>query len=246
MTAQRGQQLTKSEQISHALVALPIAHVLGSALFLWSYCRGFGAGLVVHASISDIVSVSISDMVFAYFIALVLPLLGVVLRYSTGKPYWNSGLELSEPSSPEFTRASRSRYVVLILIWTLIVSAVVAAVAVYLTTDEPSFAIIRMCAVFGAIILLAKLSQAFELSNRTFETLAVISIFAVSLVLLGLEKGYGDRHAKYGKLNGHYTSCGDQLILRRFGDRYLVALPNDSKAISSSDCKIVFGIPQLR
>lgn len=239
-------QLTKSERIGHALVALPIAHVLGSALYLWSYCTGFGAGLIVHASISDIVSVSVTDMVRAYFLSLIMPALGVIGRYATGKPYWYSGTEHLPEGSAEIVRANSMKKVVSYAIVSLVTFFVLLSIYVYIDRGYIDYGLLQFPIMIPSIVVLMKICERARVSAVTYEVLAILTIFVYSIILTGLGNGQRDRLMAYKRSLNEYTSCDTKTILRRFGERYLVILPNNSKALVSTECKVIFGVPNSK
>ncbi|WP_288413522.1 hypothetical protein [uncultured Sphingomonas sp.] len=238
-------QLTKSERIGHALVALPIAHVLGSALYLWSYCTGFGAGLIVHASISDIVSVSVTDMVRAYFLSLIMPALGVIGRYATGKPYWYSGTEHLPEDSDEILRAHSLRKIGLYAIASMVIGFVILSVYVYFERGYIDYGLLQLPVMIPSVVVLMKICERARVSAITYEVLAILTIFVFSIILTGLGNGQRDRMMTYKGSMNEYTSCGAKNILRRFGERYLVILPDSSKALASTECKVIFGVPNI-
>jgi hypothetical protein len=240
--------MTPSERIGHALVALPIAHVLGASLFLWSYCIGFGSNLVAHATVSDLLSVSIGDMVLAYLLSFGLPVLMVSLRLSSKHPYASDFVNDIEDDAERAIAAKHTKFMRLLIIWIVIAAAAfTVGYNLYLAMqgERVNYIALQLSLLPASTVFLLLWSERASLSSFQFEALSVFLVFAGSLFFGGLTKGDADRWRTYKASTSEYTMCGDAALIRSVSSNFLAVLPGDQKAIVSPDCKVKYRISTL-
>lgn len=240
--------MTTSERLGHTLVAIPVAHVLGSAFFLWSYCLGFGANLVVHASASDLFSVSVSDMVRVYALSLVLPLAVTLMRVTSATPYAvdmaNALPQEQQPRAHSLNKKMRRS-----LNWfaagIFAVCFARSAYDLYIGNQFP-YTILWIALQLPATVAWMTFSERRSYSGYTFEAGTLIGGFIISLFCIGATKGQSDRFVLYKDALGTHTSCARNIVLRQISGKYLAILPNNARALISEDCKVVFRVPPPR
>lgn len=240
--------MTTSERLGHTLVAIPVAHILGSAFFLWSYCLGFGANLVVHASASDLFSVSVSDMVRVYALSLVLPLAVTLMRVTSATPYAvnmaNALPQEQQPSAHSRNKKMRSG-----INWfaaaIFVICLVRAAHDIYSGNQFP-YTILWVALQLPATVAWMTFSERRNYSGYTFEAGTLIGGFMISLFCIGATKGQSDRFILYKDAVGSHTSCARNVVLRQISGKYLAIQPDNARSLISEDCKVAFRVPPPR
>ncbi|WP_459663610.1 hypothetical protein [Novosphingobium sp. 11B] len=237
--------MTTNERIGHILVALPIAHVLGASLFLWSYCLGFGANLIAHAKVADLFSVSIGDMVRAYIFSLFVPIAFTSYRLTSRYPYAISrAAALTDPE--ERTRAEnsnqRARTIILRMVYGM--AALVSSMVIYQAAYGYRINLVALyIGVLPAILASVMLfSERAGLAAMQFEVISTVAVFCGSLFFQGITEGDSDRHRSYEYASKHYTMCNRAAIVRSFSENFLAVLPGDRKALISGDCKVKYRV----
>lgn len=241
--------MTPSERISHVLVAIPLAHVLGSALFLWSYCTGFGAHLAAHASASDLLSVSISDMVLAYIASLAFPALLAIIRLSSSRPYAiDVANSITDPRQREIALRSTVVARKVIIYSGLAFAAVFCGRGIFQIINGMQ---IPYLSFYAGVFPVVTFSVMFLFEKKgypasQYEITSLLCSFILALFFTGLDKGQTDRFRYYESEKGEYTRCQDAIVLRQMSGNYLAIMPDNSKAIISHECKVIFAIPSPR
>ncbi|WHO37260.1 hypothetical protein PMI04_011825 [Sphingobium sp. AP49] len=240
--------MTTSERLGHTLVAIPVAHILGSALFLWSYCLGFGANIVVYASASDLFSVSISDMVRVYVLSLLFPLVITLTRLTSATPYavdMANALPLDQQAGAHATNRKMRKF----LNWIAIaIFLIFGGRALYEYLSDEQFPYPTIWVAFQVPVLIAwmVLCEKREFGNWTFESGALLGGFVLSLFCIGATKGQSDRFLPYADALTTHTTCSKSVVLRQISSKYLAILPDGSRVLISEDCKVVFRVPKPR
>jgi lysylphosphatidylglycerol synthetase-like protein (DUF2156 family) len=237
--------MTRSELVGHVLVALPIAHVLGASLFLWSYCVGFGSNIIAHVTVSDLLSVSIRDMVLAYLASLIVPAMISLHRITSPLPY---AIDRAQSIQGEAERALAIKNVVttkrIITFSAIIFLLIGLALTSYQIWHGMRVSItalqLTLCPAIAVFVM--TYAQRREWSPIMFEFSTVITIFTLTLFFTGLEKGQFDRVMKYSFAASNYTRCKDAALLRQISGDFIAALPGDRRAIVSPDCTVKFTI----
>jgi hypothetical protein len=240
--------MTTSERLGHTLVAIPVAHILGSAFFLWSYCLGFGANLVVHASASDLFSVSVSDMVGVYGLSLVLPLSMTLMRVTSATPYAvdmaNALPQHKQPRAHLLNRKLRR-----LINWFAIAIFVICSTRAtydFYYGHQFSYTMLWAALQIPTTIGWMTFCERRNYSSYTFEAGTLLGGFAVSLFCIGATKGQIDRFTLYSEAAKTHTSCGKNVVLRQVSSKFLAILPNNTRALISEDCKVAFRVPPPR
>lgn len=237
--------MTRSELVGHVLVALPIAHVLGASLFLWSYCIGFGSNIIAHVTVSDLLSVSIRDMVLAYLGSLIIPAMISLHRITSPLPY---AMDRAQNVRGEAERESAIKKVVsakkMIALGSISILILGISLATYQIWIGNRLSIIAIqLTIFPALaVLIMTYANRRGFSPIMFELTIVVSVFSLTLLFNGLEKGQSDRLMKYSFAASHYTKCKDAALLRRISGDFIAAMPDDQRAIVAPDCTVKFTI----
>lgn len=237
--------MTNSERLGHILVAIPIAHVLGSAFYLWSYCLGFGANIVVYASASDLLSVSINDMVRVYATSLVPPLLITASRLGARHPYaidMANALPVEQQAGAHATNRKMRKS----LNWIAIVSFIVLGgliVRSVIVGNQFPYTMLLLALDIPAVVLWMGLCESRDYSSMTFESGTILGGFVLALFCIGGGRGQSDRFINYQSALKSHTTCDKAVVLRQISGRYLSILPNNSRALISEDCKVIFRVP---
>lgn len=240
--------MTNNERLGHLLVAIPIAHVLGSAFFLWSYYTGFGSEIAIFSSASDILSVSINDMVFVYATALVIPALITLLRMTSSTPY---AVDMVDALPEErrgvaraFHRAARQAFnwgaLAIFIIFSLL------AFRTFQQTHNFPYTILHIALQIPTIILWMTLCEKRGYQNWTFEIGAILGGFILSLFFIGGSQGQLDRINKYDAVKKNHAFCEKTVVLRQISNKFLAVLPSGERVLIAEDCKVVFRVPQLQ
>lgn len=239
--------MTNSERLGHVLVALPIAHVLGSTLFMWSYCTGFGGHIVAFASATDLISVSLSDMVPVYVVSLLVPFLTVGFRLSGKYPYVINAVDsISDPD--EKTKAANFhrnvRKVVFGVCW--VVSFLVFGKVIYDLYEgyRVNFMGIWVASFIPALFALMAFCESRQVSNVVYEASAVMLSFVSAIFFTAAAKGQDDRYRYFTESIEEYGRCGEFLIIRPISDNFIAVSKGDGKFIINNDCKPIFQIPK--
>lgn len=237
--------MTNNERLSHILVAIPIAHILGSAFFLYSYCLGFGANIVAYASASDLVSVSINDMVPVYVLSLIVPLLITVGRLSSPHPYAVDKVN-SLPVEQRAKGHSDNRKFRRVVIITAIVGFVICVGLLSWNLwngNQFPYRLIWIGSQLPGTILWMIFCEKRGYSNWTYEAGAILSGFVAALFCIGAGNGQADRFIPYKVAKNSHTACSKAVVLRQLSGRFLAIMPDNSRVFISDDCKIKFTVP---
>lgn len=240
--------MTSSERLGHLLVAIPVAHILGSAFYLWSYCLGFGANLVFYASATDLLSVSISDMVKVYCISLVLPLVILASRLTTDHPYATDMANALPADQQPKAHSTISFIRKFINIFALVVFLFFGTILIWNTMSGKQFSYLTFWSGLQIPLVIAWMgfSERRGFSNYTFEAGAILLGFIISLFSTGGANGQSDRFVRYADARMTHTSCMSAVVLRQLSGKYLAVLPDNSRALISDDCKVKITIPPAR
>jgi hypothetical protein len=236
--------MTNSERLSHTLVAIPIAHVLGSAFYLYSYCFGFGANLVVHASVSDLVSVSIKDMVPVYLITSLFPLMLAITRLSFEHPYAESKIESlpihQQPSM--YRRLEIARSAIKYFAISLPFVTAILVLWEFFNNYQFSYMMLLFCLDISFSVFWLLICNKKSFGKWSHEVGMILIGFIVSLFCIGAANGQKDRFISYDKAKLSYTSCHSLIVIRQLSSRLLVVMPNNARGLTSDDCKLQFNI----
>lgn len=236
----------RSDHLGHILTALPIAHVLGASLFLWAYCISFGANLIAHVSVTDLLAVSIADMVSSYVFAVVVPPITlIVVRAILPEPATVYGWlgHTPDPDNFEETEKRLSRWFVASAV--LYFAPFLALAIIDYARGFPFRYFWPVVALIPAVMPATLwLRKALHLSHASYAAIVFALTFAVCLISFGVNRGQKDRFLTYSLNAKHYSICKNALIVRRFGNLYLAVLPDDQKALLDGDCKTRYTFPE--
>lgn len=240
--------MTTSERLGHILVAIPVAHILGSAFFLWSYCLGFGANLVVYASASDLFSVSISDMVRVYALALLLPLVVTLFRVTSATPY---AVDMANalPADQQPAAHAANKTVRTILNWVALAILLVFGGRTFyqcLVGEQFPYTTLWAALQIPAVMQWMMFCEKRDYGTWTFESGAISLGFIIAIFCLGATKGQSDRFLLYRSASATHTLCSQSVVLRQISGKFLAILPNGSRALISESCKVIFKVPPPR
>jgi hypothetical protein len=237
--------MTNSERLGHILVAIPIAHVLGSAFYLWSYCLGFGANIVVYASASDLLSVSINDMVRVYATSLAIPVVITASRLASRYPYavdMANALPVDQQADAHATNRTMRKSIN----WVAIVSFLILGGLVLrdvIIGNQFPYTLLLIALQIPAVVLWMGVCERRGFSNMTYEVGTIFGGFVLALFCVGASRGQSDRFIYYRSALTSHTTCGKAAVLRQISGKYLSILPNNSRALISEDCKVIFRVP---
>jgi hypothetical protein len=240
--------MTSNERLSHTLVAVPIAHILGSAFYLYSYCLGFGADLVVHASAADLVSVSINDMVPVYVLSLVIPLLIAVARLSSPNPYAFDRINALPPVQRADGRSYFRLFRLVVMglaIATFIICAAIISWKIWNNEQFP-YPPLWVGVLLPGTLLWMLFCERRGFSTWTYEAGAILSNFLIALFCIGAAHGQKDRFIPYKDAKSSHTACSKAVVLRQMSGKFLAIMPDNSRALIADDCKIKFTVPAPR
>lgn len=237
--------MTASERLGHTLVAIPVAQILGSAFFLWSYCLGFGANLVAHASATDLFSVSISDMVRVYAVSLIFPLSITLMRVTSATPYAADMVNALPIDQQASARATNRKFRIFINVISIVVFLFFGGRVIYeyISGKQFPYAQLWIAIQIPSVVVWMKFCEVRNFSNWTFESGALIGGFLISIFCTGAIKGQSDRFLSYEQARATHTYCSKSVVLRQLSTKYLAIQPDGSRALISEDCKAIFGIP---
>lgn len=237
--------MTSNERLSHTLVAIPIAHILGSAFYLYSYCLGFGANIVAYASASDLVSVSINDMVPVYVLSLIVPILITVSRLSSPHPYAVDKVNALPIEQRAKGHSDNRMFRRVVMITAAIGFLICVGMLLWSLWNGNQFPYRFLWIGFqlpGAILWMIFCEKR-GYSNWTYEAGAILSGFVTALFCIGAGNGQTDRFIPYNVAKTSHTACSKAVVLRQLSGRFLAVMPDNSRAFISDDCKVKFTVP---
>lgn len=240
--------MTNSERLGHTLVAIPVAHILGSAFYLWSYCLSFGANLVVYASASDLLSVSINDMVRVYATSLVMPILLIAIRLTSRHPYavdMANALPESQQAAAHATNRAMRKGLNWFALLVFFGSSAIILKDMWSGFQFP-YTIFWVALQLPAVVMWMGLCESRGYSSWVYEAGSVLGGFIIALFCIGASRGQSDRFILYKSAVVSHTTCSRAAVLRQISGKYLAILPDNSRALISDECKVIFRVPAPR
>ena len=240
--------MTSNERLSHILVAIPIAHILGSAFYLYSYCLGFGANIVVYASASDLVSVSINDMVPVYTVSLIFPLVLAVGRLSSPQPYAVDKVKALPVDQQDRGYADNLKFRRRVMSAAVIGFILCAGLTLWnlWKGNQLPYHLVWIVLIITETILWMKFCEKREYGNWTFEAGEILGGFVTALFCIGAAHGQTDRFIPYKLAKTANTACSNAVILRQLSGNFLAIMPDNTRAFVGDDCKAKFTVPAPR
>ena len=227
------------------LAALPVAHLLACALFIYGYCRTFGDHIIALVSLGDIFAISVREMGIVYA-ALLLPL---SLRVATGAPGTRPNGSAAEAAT------SRAR---LYVNWFCIAAVFVSLVALLFAKDLATAAGPQVATrvTLGLLLALSAAEWALVWATRRLP-LSSFDVRAVGATLLvcaclqyGVHKGLLDKYRDHGPSVDKYLNCdGGGLLVRRLGGYDIVLMEGGGQGpahyrVGSGICAAASNTPQ--
>ena len=232
--------------ISSVLVAAPFVHVVVVSVYLFFYCIGFGANISSFLKIDDLFATSFQSIIRIYITSLAIPVVVVWLRYASGTPFATTAIDRFDGEARSAAEAHNNRMKRIILFGALVISTIsIIGLAwnlyhgVYI-----GYFIFWQSNILLYYILIYRYKHRMGLTDFWHESVVIYTSLLISAASLGLDGGHIDRSSSYVDAIARNSRCDDGLIIRKIGDMYLSTMPDDSKALLSSECKILIFIPK--
>jgi len=214
-----------------------------STIFVWAYCAGFGLNLAIFTTTSDIFTFAISNMVPIYAVSFLIPIVILAVRYS--RPYANAQDAVMAIADPQERQHAMDKLEVTrnyILIGAFALSLLILGMAIWDAIHGNKIQWVIVGAVPGFLMVYAfiQAKNAWNLDALTYEFAYIVGYFAIACITFGLDRGQIDRHREYNASQGDYFQCGNNLVIRKIGDDFLIVKPDNTKAIVNQECKELF------
>lgn len=224
-------------------VIFPVFHLLMSTIFVWGYCAGFGFSLAVFTTTSDIFTFSISSMIPIYAASFLTPIAILAVRYS--RPHTNAHDAVMAIADPQERQQAMDKLEVTrnyILVGAFALSLLIMGMAVWDAIHGNRIQWVLIGAVPGFLMVYAfvQAKNAWNLDALTYEFAYIVGYFAIACVTFGLDRGQIDRHREYKASQGDFFQCGNNIVIRKIGDNFLVVKPDNTKAMVNQECKELF------
>ena len=227
--------------ISNLIIALPVIHLLVASLYTWAWLAGFGANVSVLADPRDLFSVSISKLVTVYLIGLVLPTAQSIFMHKRFKGDSNIKGALSSTSY----RFKAADYAVMSCVWFVISFSIFGIYDLQHRGYSQGLQMLIVSSLVG-IVCYKFVIDHIELDGGSYRAINVGVGLLFSAIGFGLSDGNTARYSGYEAYHPRLVRCGENLVLRRFGDYYIAIARDDSKVVVDLECKIVMSIPKVR
>lgn len=235
-----------NERLGHLLTAIPLAHILGSVFFFWSYCQGFGNGIESYSTAADLYTVSLTDMVRVYILSLIFPTLIALPRLVQEQGY-SYDRAIAKPLGPERESALKFHFKARKFIFVLLglLNLFVVGLILKVLHDLKPFPIplAQIIATIDASVMVMLLCERAETSKYLFETASILTSFIVTIFFVGLDKGQSDRLITFEKAYLNHTRCKSLPVLRSIGGRFIAVLPSNRKIVIDESCAIKSYMP---
>lgn len=245
MRESRGQILSQAGQLA---VVAPLIHLIICFIYISGYSLGFGGGIGSIFSISDIFSISLTDLIFVYIIGFIFPIISL-----------SDHLTISEEEEAEL-RASRDYLAVskkLIISGDMMRYLILSSMAAFVVLLSTEFFLafylnelipyvnIQVSSLF-ALPFILRVSGPSVSSRLKKRTLLVIAVGLVTSALaLGLAQGQKERRYPISSFSNRIT-CNDMIILRSVTQKYIAISANGNRVIIDEKCELLFKLPVRR
>lgn len=231
------------------LVALPVAHLIITSIYLFAYCVGFGSGLAIFASPGDVFATSISNLIPIYIAALIFPVATTIHRHKVWKHATAEDQIAALPSEEQREEATvqlvRKRSLMKRAVWVVAVVALLASSLAYLLGDTVE-ARLTTAPVMLVIAIWLWERKPFGLYGWRMDLMILAISFLLSAVSTGIDHGQADRHYRFESQRFSHASCDGYVVLRRFSELYLAVGSEDRKLLIDKDCKPKLLVPTIR
>ena len=231
------------------LVAIPLAHLTVSALYVSAWCIAFGCGISSFFNASDLFTFSIARIVPIYLSAMVAPAIVIASRYTmmTHPTAFDAAIAIQDNDEREKAIASLHKFRKLFAVALVIPAIFVSLGQLYLMTFRYQifdFLVFYMATLPPIILMTYKFLENTKTSRFVDEVIVLVCGLIYAAVIFGLSQGQSARYATFPKSLQFNISCNGLPIIVRLSDYLLVVQPDGSKLLVDKDCRARFAVPE--
>lgn len=216
-----------------------------SFIFLIGYAASFGSGINSQFSVSDIFSISLSDMFFIYAVSLFLPIL---LNYNHLMPDYEHPLDKARREEnfeyiQKFDRDKRFIVLTSAIVFTFWIAFILVDLflGIYFNQSIPYYAIQFFGILFTPIYYYYIRDRLIYSPKRDLILTVIVGFLAASLSY-GLSRGQSERRLDFNNFDDK-IGCGEFKILRSVSDRFIAIDRKNHRFIIDNECKVIFIVP---
>jgi len=220
--------------------ALPIFHLSSCVLFMCGYAAGFGGGVGLFYSASDLFNVNVNHLVAIYLAGILFPASILFFRCKTGNIYLAD--KISKDKNSEISRLTYfiSRHIVEI---SFPISAIILIYSIYRFEKSGNYVnyYLATTIVFALLApLWWRLMAAVNLYGITVEIAWSFVTFCVSVFALGFTDGHDDRMLPFEEVSKYRMQCNKYYVLNAIGGNYVVVSEDGRRHMVTENCEKKF------
>lgn len=227
-------------------VLAPLFHLLLCAAFLCGYSAGFGAGIGGLFSVSDLFSLSLTDLIFLYIFGLLFPALFIAPHFQPNfVPLATRLARSNDPSDAQLLKFLRKTInwflVALAAIWLLFLIPAIGLAIMY----DQRIPYSDISGVIPAVVTFFWLKYSSNLTTKfrtDLITAALLSLIAGAM-FFGLARGQEERRYSVDNFSTSYLKCGTMTVLRPISSRFLALDRYGRRWVIDESCKPIFHVP---
>lgn len=220
--------------VKNAIIYIPSMHLLICLGYIFFYNYSFGYGLSHFSGLSDIFSVSLSEIVPTYLLLIASAAVGAGTAFRATRRNTAARKPRTLKEADLLDKIVLAPILFMMLMWIGLFWAYAYAYDIY-------FWSLLFNALYTLILLLFYYISFFP--GRP-PSITGTSILAVVLVLNVASNAVGaafiDRTTSYAQAKDKHSWCARYVIIRAMSDKFLAVAPDESRVIIDSDCKIRF------
>jgi len=227
-------------------VVAPVMHLLVSAIFLTGYATGFGAGIGGLFGISDLFSLSLSDLALVYVGSLILPF--VIVSSQLRPDYVSLGTRLSSSADPSdhnrlrIIQKSYKWFVRFIFAFWLL-NIVPFTFLAWKLDERIPYDVMSGVVAMSVSLGWMKYAQKLPTTQRADLIISLILSLLAGAFMVGLMRGQGERRYDISYFKHKKMECQGMVIIRPIGVRFLAVDDYSNRYIINDDCKKILSIP---
>lgn len=247
MQGGQGDILKHLDAVRNYIVAIPFLHLLLTSLFLIGYFKEAGAGLYNWLTIGDLFSVSIGEVGPAYISIIVMPAAFIIWSRLNRGAWTDFDAAMAAPEAEREEALLKFRKSKRFYQWLIGLSMLFMISAL-------AFHSYRVGYVSYTLWFIISISIFFFVNNHVHSKIDIPSYwmfitYAVGAIFLycyfaGLSKAQDEFHLTYAVAAKTKLRCGDAMVLRRVGDRFIALLSDNSRVLIDANCKPIMRIPK--
>lgn len=230
-------------ELSQIAVIAPAIHLFISFVFITGYSLGFGGGVGTLFSITDIFSITLTDIYYVYIFGFIIPLLSIIDKLIVDRHKENNTNKDSLNFFNIFELSGKTVRVTLLLIMIISILFVLFYfyIANYFKALMP-YNLIQAALIISLpyILMIDGENSSIRLKRRT------IALLIVGLILSSLASGLSQGQLERRYSISHFENrvfCSDFKILRSTSQGLIAVSKNGDRIIIDSKCQTIFKFP---